>query len=190
MPGWCRCICLKIRSAMVGMATLSWPDGGLIHHVHRLKLPGLEPRGAVIVDLELKGASLRIIAAHFGLLRRSRSQQAHAILSAADIVNRPTIMLGDLNEWRVNKRSSLLNLLPHFGPIDAVVPSFPARFPLLRARPHHGPAGEPHYRYRGASVDIGARRLRPPAAQGTALPGRRAAASGDRRPGRGFLTKK
>ncbi|HEY5819943.1 MAG TPA: endonuclease/exonuclease/phosphatase family protein [Mesorhizobium sp.] len=103
---------------------------GVIHHVHRLKLPGLEPRGAVIVDLELKGASLRIIAAHFGLLRRSRSQQAHAILSAADS-NRPTIMLGDLNEWRVNKRSSLLNLLPHFGPIDAVVPSFPARFPLF-----------------------------------------------------------
>ena len=43
---------------------------GVIHEVRRLRLPGLEPRGALIVDLELKGVSLRIIAAHLGLLRR------------------------------------------------------------------------------------------------------------------------
>jgi len=103
---------------------------GVIHHVRRLRLPGLEPRGAVVVDLELKGASLRILAAHFGLLRSSRSQQAATLLAAADS-DHPTIVLGDLNEWRVNRRSSLLKLLPHFGPLDAIVPSFPARFPLF-----------------------------------------------------------
>jgi len=103
---------------------------GVIHDVHPLKLPGLEPRGALIVDLELKGVSLRIIAAHLGLLRRSRSQQAEALLRAAHS-SVPTIVMGDLNEWRVNKRSSLLSLMPDFGPLEAVVPSFPSKFPLL-----------------------------------------------------------
>jgi endonuclease/exonuclease/phosphatase family metal-dependent hydrolase len=103
----------------------------VVESVKRIKLPGLEPRGALIVDLELKGVPLRFIAAHLGLLRRSRSQQAVALVEATHSVVRPTILLGDLNEWRVKTRSSLLELLPHFGPINAVLPSFPSRFPLL-----------------------------------------------------------
>ena len=104
---------------------------GVIQEVKHVRLPGLEPRGAVIVDLELKGVALRVIAAHFGLLRHSRSQQADALVEATHSILRPTILLGDLNEWRVRKRSSLMSLLPHFGPIHAVLPSFPSRFPLL-----------------------------------------------------------
>lgn len=104
---------------------------GAVEDVTTLRLPGLEPRGALIVDLDYKGAPLRIIAAHFGLLRRSRSQQAKVLLNAAHSVSRPTIMLGDFNEWRVNTRSSLLPLVPQFGPLHAVLPSFPSRFPLL-----------------------------------------------------------
>jgi endonuclease/exonuclease/phosphatase family metal-dependent hydrolase len=42
---------------------------------------------------------MRIIAAHLGLLRRSRSQQAGALLEATHTVVRPTVLLGDLNEW-------------------------------------------------------------------------------------------
>jgi endonuclease/exonuclease/phosphatase family metal-dependent hydrolase len=103
----------------------------VVESVRQVRLPGLEPRGAVIVDLTLKGVALRIIAAHFGLLRRSRSQQAGALIEATHTVVRPTILLGDLNEWRVGSRSSLLELVPHFGPLYAVLPSFPSRFPLL-----------------------------------------------------------
>lgn len=103
----------------------------VVESVRRVRLPGLEPRGAVIVDLELKGVPMRIIAAHLGLLRRSRSQQAGALLEATHTVIRPTVLLGDLNEWRVKTRSALLELLPHFGPLHAVLPSFPSRFPLL-----------------------------------------------------------
>jgi endonuclease/exonuclease/phosphatase family metal-dependent hydrolase len=103
----------------------------VVESVKRIRLPGLEPRGALIVDLELKGVKLRIIAAHFGLLRRSRSLQASALIEATHSVIRPTILMGDLNEWRVGTRSSLLELLPHFGPLHAVLPSFPSRFPLL-----------------------------------------------------------
>lgn len=104
---------------------------GVVKETRQVRLPGLEPRGAVIVDLEIRGVTLRIIAAHFGLLRRSRSQQAGVLLEATQSVLHPTILLGDLNEWRVHNRSSLLTLLPHFGPVHAVLPSFPSRFPLL-----------------------------------------------------------
>ncbi|MGB3646391.1 MAG: endonuclease/exonuclease/phosphatase family protein [Mesorhizobium sp.] len=104
---------------------------GIVQDVRQVRLPGFEPRGAIIVDLELKGISLRVVAAHFGLLRRSRSQQASALVEATRSVSKPTILLGDLNEWRVRNRSSLLALLPHFGPIHAVLPSFPSRYPLL-----------------------------------------------------------
>ena len=115
---------------------------GIVGDVKCMALPGLEPRGALIVDLELKGVHLRIIAAHFGLLRHSRSRQASALVDAMHPVLRPTILLGDLNEWRVRKRSSLLALLPHFGPVHAIVPSFPSRYPLLAldrilASPHN-----------------------------------------------------
>ncbi|RWP73481.1 MAG: EEP domain-containing protein [Mesorhizobium sp.] len=104
---------------------------GVVQAVSLVRLPGLEPRGALIVDLEIEGVVLRVIAAHFGLLRRSRTKQASALLEATRSVLRPTILLGDLNEWRVHSRSSLLALLPHFGPIHTVLPSFPSRFPLL-----------------------------------------------------------
>lgn len=104
---------------------------GIVQDVRQVRLPGFEPRGALIVDLELKGVALRVVAAHFGLLRRSRSQQASALVEATQSMERPTILLGDLNEWRVRNRSSLLALLPHFGPVHAVLPSFPSRFPLL-----------------------------------------------------------
>jgi endonuclease/exonuclease/phosphatase family metal-dependent hydrolase len=102
-----------------------------VEDVSTLKLPGLEPRGALIIDLAIKGAPLRIIAAHFGLLRRSRSMQARVLLNAAATVQRPTVLLGDFNEWRINTRSSLLPLLPQFGPLEAALPSFPSRFPCL-----------------------------------------------------------
>lgn len=104
---------------------------GIVQAVETIKLPGLEPRGALIVDLDIRGIEVRIIAAHFGLLRHSRSQQAEVLVEATKQVDRPAILLGDLNEWRVKTRSSLLTLLPHFGPIGATIPSFPSRFPLL-----------------------------------------------------------
>jgi endonuclease/exonuclease/phosphatase family metal-dependent hydrolase len=105
---------------------------GVAGMAHRLKLPGLEPRGAVVVDLDLAKGSLRVIAAHLGLLRRSRTQQLSMILDAAQPEDgRPVIVLGDTNEWRIGKRSALTMLEPHFGPLDRQVASFPSSFPLL-----------------------------------------------------------
>jgi endonuclease/exonuclease/phosphatase family metal-dependent hydrolase len=105
---------------------------GTVLDVHQIDLPGVEPRGALVVDVDLKAGPLRIVAAHFGLLRQSRLRQAKAILAAVSARSeRPTLLLGDLNEWRLGRRSSLRKLDPAFGPLTAALPSFPARFPLL-----------------------------------------------------------
>lgn len=104
---------------------------GLVRHVRRIALPGVEPRGAILADLEIKGVLLRAIAAHLGLLRRSRAKQTEMLLDAARAKAWPTLLMGDLNEWRVRRRSSLMPLMPHFGPLHAPLPSFPSRMPLL-----------------------------------------------------------
>jgi endonuclease/exonuclease/phosphatase family metal-dependent hydrolase len=106
---------------------------GTVRDVHQIKLPGLEPRGALVAEIELSsGKALRVIAAHFGLLRRSRAQQARMlveIMTKNDAT--PTILLGDLNEWRLGDRSSLNTFHSAFGPQPAAVPSFPANMPIL-----------------------------------------------------------
>ena len=105
---------------------------GVVRNVHQLNLPGVEPRGALVVDLDLAAGPLRVIAAHLGLLKSSRNQQAEAILEAVeDAESRPTVLIGDLNEWRMGRRSSLHMLKPVFDHTAGVVPSFPSRFPLL-----------------------------------------------------------
>ncbi|WP_254692109.1 endonuclease/exonuclease/phosphatase family protein [Shinella daejeonensis] len=105
---------------------------GAVCAVRQLKLPGVEPRGALVVTLDFPTGRLRLVAAHFGLLRRSREQQAMAVLaSVAEDENMPTLLVGDLNEWRVGDRSSLSRLKPVFDPVAGAVPSFPSRFPVL-----------------------------------------------------------
>ncbi|HEX2146901.1 MAG TPA: endonuclease/exonuclease/phosphatase family protein, partial [Pseudorhizobium sp.] len=105
---------------------------GLVRDVHQVKLPGLEPRGALISELELKGGgALRVIAAHLGLLHRSRHQQTRMIIDLLRSRDeQPTVLLGDLNEWRLGDRSSLNTLTSVFG-LPPAVPSFPSRLPVL-----------------------------------------------------------
>ncbi|MND43075.1 Endonuclease/Exonuclease/phosphatase family protein [compost metagenome] len=105
---------------------------GVVREVHQVKLPGLEPRGALMAELDLAGGNtFRVIAAHLGLLNRSRQQQARMIL---DILRAreeyPTVLMGDLNEWRLGDRSSLNTLATVFG-LPSAVPSFPSRLPVL-----------------------------------------------------------
>ena len=104
----------------------------VVRDMHPLRLPGVEPRGAIVADIDLDVGPLRIVAAHLGLLRHSRARQAEAILTTVCARNeRPTLLLGDLNEWRLSDRSSLRGFDPHFGPLGADLPTFPSRFPLL-----------------------------------------------------------
>ena len=104
---------------------------GHVTGVTKMKLPGFEPRGAVLVDFDFSGVPLRIIGAHLGLLASSRARQAEAIIAAAHPVDdRAMILLGDTNEWRVGGRSALWPFDPHLHDVDMAIASFPSRFPL------------------------------------------------------------
>lgn len=97
----------------------------------RMQLPGVEPRGAIIAEIDFGEGPFRVIAAHFGLLRRSRVSQAHALLATfSRLTPMPTILLGDLNEWRRRRRSSLSVFEPLFGE-PRPIPSFPSRRPIF-----------------------------------------------------------
>lgn len=103
----------------------------LHYHRSRIRLPGIEPRGAVFAELDLGEGLFRVIAVHLGLLRRSRLAQTKALLEVfLKLPPMPTIMLGDFNEWRRVRRSALAALEPVFGTLP-VLPSFPSRLPLL-----------------------------------------------------------
>jgi endonuclease/exonuclease/phosphatase family metal-dependent hydrolase len=82
--------------------------------------------------MEAKSLHLRVIATHFGLLKRSRAQQVESVLQAAkEAGDRTVLLMGDLNEWRIGKRSGLSGLEPIFGSFEFFVPSYPSRYPLL-----------------------------------------------------------
>ncbi|WP_208435505.1 endonuclease/exonuclease/phosphatase family protein [Bartonella phoceensis] len=105
---------------------------GRICDVLQVTLPGIEPRGAVIAELEMEAGLIRVIAAHFGLLRHSRNQQTKMLLALLQKRSlMPTLLIGDFNEWRVGKGSSLNNFSSYFDSTFGIVPSFPSRFPFL-----------------------------------------------------------
>lgn len=103
----------------------------LVEVVHHLHLPGLEPRGALMADLTIAGQPLRVISAHLGLLPRSRARQTRALMDKlATLDDRPALLMGDLNEWRLDSRSSLGPLADRFTG-GSTAQSYPARYPLL-----------------------------------------------------------
>lgn len=67
----------------------------------QIHLPALEPRGAVLADLRIKGVPLRMVGMHLDLSGLWRRRQAHAILAHVEASSTPlpTVMAGDLNEW-------------------------------------------------------------------------------------------
>ncbi|PZX14322.1 endonuclease/exonuclease/phosphatase family metal-dependent hydrolase [Palleronia aestuarii] len=93
-----------------------------------MDLPSLEPRGAVIADLETPIGPIRVVGVHMGLLRASRRRQIDAILAHIEAMPpRPTAIIGDFNEW--SRRAGLGRLATGFA-IHAPGPSFHARRPV------------------------------------------------------------
>jgi endonuclease/exonuclease/phosphatase family metal-dependent hydrolase len=96
-----------------------------------ITLPVLEPRGAVLARLGVDGAPLCIVGMHLDLSGLWRRRQARAILERlACEPETPTLMMGDLNEWR-----AAAGCLADFAATHKLVltgPSFPARAPVAR----------------------------------------------------------
>jgi endonuclease/exonuclease/phosphatase family metal-dependent hydrolase len=103
----------------------------LVEAVEKIVLPGLEPRGALVAELILSGRVLRVVGAHLGLLPASRAAQTRLLVETVrERDDRPTLLMGDLNEWREEKGTALAHLAQHFARAPTVA-SFPSRAPLL-----------------------------------------------------------
>lgn len=68
--------------------------------VRRLELPGIEPRGAVLVELEAGEVRLALVAVHLGLRRACRRLQLAVILRHLEEADGHPVIAGDFNEWR------------------------------------------------------------------------------------------
>jgi endonuclease/exonuclease/phosphatase family metal-dependent hydrolase len=66
-----------------------------------LHIPSLEPRGAVLAEVRLRGETLRVVGMHLDLSGLWRRKQAAAILQAVNDRggDMPAVLMGDLNEW-------------------------------------------------------------------------------------------
>lgn len=100
-----------------------------VHDRLQLKIPALEPRGAVLAEFAVEGAMLRVVGMHLDLSGLMRRRQAHAILSTiAGRPAMPTLLMGDMNEWR-----TAAGCIADFAVDHHVVftgPSFPASRPM------------------------------------------------------------
>ena len=107
-------------------------DGVEVEDLTLLDLPGHCHRGAVIADIRKDGHLMRIIGTHLSLtqvlrIAQMRTLGQHLFRRAA----RPTVLCGDLNEWRPwgGLAFSKAVLGERFsGPAP---PTFPVRRPLL-----------------------------------------------------------
>ncbi len=101
----------------------------IVRHARALDLPTLEPRGAVIADLEVDGRPLRIVGMHLDLSGLWRRRQLRAVLAAVHAGGRggAAVMMGDMNQWTDR------GCLSEFGPgcrLLSTGPSFHALRPM------------------------------------------------------------
>ena len=96
----------------------------------RLKLPMLEPRGAVLADLAIGSQPLRIVGAHLDLSGLWRPRQIRALGHHVEGQDQPlpTLIAGDFNEWR-GLPAGFQHLARNFEHVRPG-PSFPARWPV------------------------------------------------------------
>lgn len=90
-----------------------------------------EPRGAIDATLDAPGGRLRVLVTHLGLQRRERLDQVRRLRRAvAPVGDEPTVLLGDLNEWRPGRLVPHL-LVPDPFPAVALGRSYPSRLPAF-----------------------------------------------------------
>ena len=97
-----------------------------------IHLPSLEPRGAVVADVRIRGEVIRIVGMHLDLSGLWRRRQAAAIIAhlATSPRQHPTVLMGDLNEWTAGS-GCLRDFAAHYDFADTGK-SFHARRPVAR----------------------------------------------------------
>ena len=109
--------------------TLLLRKGITLGRLDHLSLPGFEPRGALIADLDAGAGPLRLVGVHLGLRRADRrAQLAHIRARLRQDEAHPALIIGDFNEWSHAKGFEALSGF-HLTTPGA---SYPARAPFGR----------------------------------------------------------
>ncbi|BCR04282.1 hypothetical protein DESUT3_13510 [Desulfuromonas versatilis] len=113
-----------------GNALLSRFPVQAVRHID-LSFPHREPRGALDIDLDIRGHRLRVVVTHLGLRPVERRFQVRRLIRALDVHPAETLaVMGDLNEWFIFGRP-LRWLHRHFGRFQPSPATFPAVFPVF-----------------------------------------------------------
>ena len=114
-----------------GNAILIRRDAEILDH-RPLHLPVLEPRGAVMADIAIRGHALRVVGMHLDLSGLWRRKQARAVIRHVEACDDhlPAVLMGDLNEWSL-AGGCLKDFMGHFT-FAPTAPSFHARRPIAR----------------------------------------------------------
>ncbi|SFD79597.1 endonuclease/exonuclease/phosphatase family protein [Roseivivax sediminis] len=130
----------SVADLAVSEVSLGWHGNAILVRkdlpvtaTERFDLPGLEPRGAVMVRIE----GLHVVGTHLGLIRRWRQLQMQAILDHLGDRAATCLIGGDFNEW-----SRRAGFAPWASDLELVSPgpSFHSARPLGRLdRFAHGP---------------------------------------------------
>ncbi len=106
-------------------------EGTEILHAEPLWLETLEPRGAVMAEVDMGQGPLRIVGMHLDLSGLFRVRQLRSLL---DLIERrkpmPTILMGDTNDWNRGRRAAMPTLPGQYR-IAPCGPSFHTRRPTL-----------------------------------------------------------
>jgi endonuclease/exonuclease/phosphatase family metal-dependent hydrolase len=97
-----------------------------------IRIPSLEPRGAVRADIRIAGNPVRFVAMHLDLSGLWRKRQARHILAHLEKLDDgvPTVLMGDLNEWSLT--GGCLSVFGECLRVAHTPPSFHARRPIGR----------------------------------------------------------
>uniref|UniRef100_B0T5G2 Endonuclease/exonuclease/phosphatase n=1 Tax=Caulobacter sp. (strain K31) TaxID=366602 RepID=B0T5G2_CAUSK len=106
------------------------------------RIPGLEPRGAIWVTVEVGGVPVQIINTHLGLVPQEQKRQAAALLGeqwmAHEDWKAPGILLGDFNASPYSATYRLLRAALRDAQTQSPTwkktptATFPSRFPFMR----------------------------------------------------------
>ncbi len=106
------------------------------------RIPGLEPRGAIWITVEVGGVPVQIINTHLGLVPQEQKRQAAALLSeqwmAHDDFKAPGILLGDFNATPYSATYRLLKAALRDAQTQSPTwrqtptATFPSNFPFMR----------------------------------------------------------
>lgn len=102
-----------------------------VHAAEALRLPTIEPRGAVCGELHVEGHAVRVLGMHLDLSGLRRRDQIKAVLRHHGANDEcPAVLMGDFNQWGAN--SGAMREFGHGWQVLETGRSFPSRQPVAR----------------------------------------------------------